>query len=279
MTLCQNMELLDSAQKQVPTVDTGVKHRPVTARETAALCATGSVNSNAVDENNNNTNNNVSKRPRRACRDREYNLRDSSKINRIETERRRATPKQPKPKAKPPPLSKYRRKTANARERSRMKEINDAFDELRRAIPHSENTSLSLDEEHEPSDADVKLTKITTLRLAMNYISALREILGYDNSMLANHGATSSSGHSSSGSTSDSSSSSDSTNSPLPPVPCSSPESSSEDLTLTLRACDLLGSMASLCQMNSLQTAPYLDQGNPTLANNYLLQTSKHSNE
>lgn len=38
-------------------------------------------------------------------------------------------------KQRPPPLSKYRRKTANARERSRMKEINSAFETLRKAVP------------------------------------------------------------------------------------------------------------------------------------------------
>lgn len=38
-------------------------------------------------------------------------------------------------KNRPPPLSKYRRKTANARERSRMKEINSAFETLRKAVP------------------------------------------------------------------------------------------------------------------------------------------------
>ncbi|XP_022193738.2 helix-loop-helix protein delilah-like [Nilaparvata lugens] len=72
-----------------------------------------------------------------------------------------------RPKQKPPPLSKYRRKTANARERSRMREINEAFDTLRRAIPH-----LTHDNSHSE-----KLTKITTLRLAMKYIAALNQVL------------------------------------------------------------------------------------------------------
>ena len=103
--------------------------------------------------------------------EREYNLRSSSIINRIQTEQRQQQPRQPKPKAKPPPLSKYRRRTANSRERGRMREINDAFEVLRLAIPSypSEQTG-------------VKLTKITTLRLALNYIGALREMLGYDDS-------------------------------------------------------------------------------------------------
>src|SRR5215469_15258042 len=49
-----------------------------------------------------------------------YNLRVRSIQNRIETEKRKKEPKRPKPKQKPPPLSKYRRKTANLRERCRM---------------------------------------------------------------------------------------------------------------------------------------------------------------
>ena len=47
---------------------------------------------------------------------------------------------EPKEKAKPPPLSKYRRKTANARERNRMREINEAFISLQNAIPNLPGT-------------------------------------------------------------------------------------------------------------------------------------------
>lgn len=74
-----------------------------------------------------------------------------------------------KPKQKPPPLSKYRRKTANARERHRMKEINDAFETLKNAIPtvHFVNENIS----------NEKMTKITTLKLAMKYISTLAHSL------------------------------------------------------------------------------------------------------
>ncbi|XP_025205910.1 neurogenic differentiation factor 2-like [Melanaphis sacchari] len=78
------------------------------------------------------------------------------------TTRGRSTKRRQKPK----PLSRYRRKTANARERSRMREINEAFEALRRAVPH-----LAVDAHNE------KLTKITTLRLAMKYISALSGLL------------------------------------------------------------------------------------------------------
>ncbi|KAG8259667.1 hypothetical protein J6590_008703 [Homalodisca vitripennis] len=66
------------------------------------------------------------------------------------------------------PLSKYRRKTANARERSRMREINEAFEALRRALPHFNSRNENPNE---------KTTKIMTLRLAMKYITALDSAL------------------------------------------------------------------------------------------------------
>lgn len=66
------------------------------------------------------------------------------------------------------PLSKYRRKTANARERSRMREINDAFEALRKVLPHCNARSENPNE---------KTTKIMTLRLAMKYIAALDNAL------------------------------------------------------------------------------------------------------
>ena len=69
--------------------------------------------------------------------------------------------------SKPAPLSRYRRKTANARERDRMREINAAFETLRRAVPSQEFAR----------GCSEKLTKITTLRLAMKYISELRALL------------------------------------------------------------------------------------------------------
>lgn len=74
-------------------------------------------------------------------------------------------------KTKAPPLSKYRRKTANARERTRMKEINSAFEVLRKCVPQSVNGG------GDNSQSNEKLTKITTLRLAMTYINMLSNAL------------------------------------------------------------------------------------------------------
>ncbi|XP_049875273.1 helix-loop-helix protein delilah-like [Pectinophora gossypiella] len=82
---------------------------------------------------------------------------------------RSARRREPRERRPPQPLSKYRRKTANARERSRMREINRAFETLRRAVPAAAITGAPV-----PCE---KLTKITTLRLAMRYIAALSAAL------------------------------------------------------------------------------------------------------
>ncbi|XP_047997735.1 helix-loop-helix protein delilah-like [Leguminivora glycinivorella] len=82
---------------------------------------------------------------------------------------RAARSREPRARRAPQPLSKYRRKTANARERSRMREINRAFETLRQAVPAAAITGTPV-----PCE---KLTKITTLRLAMKYISALSAAL------------------------------------------------------------------------------------------------------
>lgn len=74
-----------------------------------------------------------------------------------------------KSKQKAAPLSKYRRKTANARERTRMREINLAFEALRSCVP----LTAAARRAQNSTNANEKLTKITTLRLAMQYIAAL----------------------------------------------------------------------------------------------------------
>ncbi|XP_037789591.1 achaete-scute complex protein T5-like [Penaeus monodon] len=101
-----------------------------------------------------------------------YGLRPRTIIKRLQQEKSRQEVPKPRParsKSRPAPLSKYRRKTANARERHRMKEINNAFESLRKVLPALEiHTSSS------------SMTKITTLRMAVGYIRALSEVLEDD---------------------------------------------------------------------------------------------------
>jgi hypothetical protein len=107
------------------------------------------------DTNNNTTEKSYSLRPRASKRGEEDGEEECKPRSRT------------RKKQKSLPLSKYRRKTANARERFRMREINEAFEALRRAIPHL----------HPADNPSEKLTKISTLRLAMKYITALSNAL------------------------------------------------------------------------------------------------------
>lgn len=147
-----------------------------------------------------------------------YSLRPRSIAKRLEVEQKLKQPvlakRAPKPKQKPAPLSKYRRKTANARERSRMKEINQAFETLRRAIPAAADSPSPYSPHHSASSPSPssssssssdrssyggggggssssssnceKWTKITTLRLAMDYIEALTRVLEHDALLVIN---------------------------------------------------------------------------------------------
>ena len=68
-----------------------------------------------------------------------YKFREASlkKRNEVEVRAKKEGPKKrgPKPRPKPQPMAKYRRKTANLRERQRMGEINVAYEVLRAKIP------------------------------------------------------------------------------------------------------------------------------------------------
>lgn len=70
--------------------------------------------------------------------------------------------------------SKARRTKANARERNRMHQLNDAFDHLRKHVPFYKPGNLA----RSPSNlAQSKLSKIETIRLALNYIQTLGMLL------------------------------------------------------------------------------------------------------
>lgn len=102
-------------------------------------------------DSNNNTEVKYSLRPRAAPR---RALEDGE-------ETKKGTGSRKKRMQRSPPLSRHRRRSANARERSRMREINEAFEALRAVVTGGEGPE--------------KTTKISTLRLAIRYISALTE--------------------------------------------------------------------------------------------------------
>ncbi|XP_017786172.1 PREDICTED: helix-loop-helix protein delilah-like [Nicrophorus vespilloides] len=119
-------------------------------------------------DSNNNSNGKTSTKDKYSLRPRSIRRRNPEVVEDEVQVPQPVLKRSPKPKQKPAPLSKYRRKTANARERSRMREINQAFETLRRVVPQ-------LSEAHTVTNE--KLTKITTLRLAMKYISTLSATL------------------------------------------------------------------------------------------------------
>ena len=134
------------------------------------------------DQNNNNENSNGKKNEKYSLRQRgqrkTINNKAKSKTAQPESDCDESSelsilsPKasKEKPKQKAAPLSKYRRKTANARERTRMREINTAFESLRQSVPVVVAGQAA-------ESTNEKLTKITTLRMAMKYMTILSNIL------------------------------------------------------------------------------------------------------
>ncbi|XP_042889219.1 helix-loop-helix protein delilah-like [Penaeus japonicus] len=126
-------------------------------------------NHRAIDSNNNDDSGDACGNSKSTKMEEKYGLRPRTIIKRLQQERvRQEVPKkQSRTKSRPAPLSKYRRKTANARERHRMREINNAFESLRKVLPEAMEVQTS----------SSSMTKITTLRLAVSYIRALSNVL------------------------------------------------------------------------------------------------------
>lgn len=139
-------------------------------RTSAILRAKAPKKVSSTKTTNSNQNNKIKKKDKSEEDAEKYALRACSIQKRIETESRKGQPRKrgPKPKPRPLPMSKYRRKTANLRERQRMGEINVAFDKLKDKIPTPIITGKGRCE---------KLTKINVLHVAINYIRALENIL------------------------------------------------------------------------------------------------------
>merc|ERR1719412_2697366 len=94
-------------------------------------------------------------------------LRTTSVRKRLEIEVKMAQPKTKGRMSKKARLSKYRRKSANAKERERMKKQNDVFEVLKQILPVDKARRKDEDKE----------TKVTTLRSAIEYINSLQSLL------------------------------------------------------------------------------------------------------
>merc|ERR1712128_390471 len=94
-------------------------------------------------------------------------LRRTSVKKRLQTEIMKINPRVKEKISKKRTLSKYRRKTANTKERERMKKMNDVFDTLKNVIPA----------DNRGDDEDEKETKVTTLRSAIVYINSLKQLI------------------------------------------------------------------------------------------------------
>jgi len=138
--------------------------------------------------------------------DKSRSLRKTSVRKRLETEVNRKTPRTKEKLSKKARLSKYRRKSANAKERERMKKQNDVFEVLKEILPCHKSDKKSEED---------KETKVTTLRAAILYINSLKSLLAdceagrVDSEVLRQCSLTSSSPEPSSSSSSSSSPSSE----------------------------------------------------------------------
>lgn len=86
-------------------------------------------------------------------------------------------------KANPQPIAVARR---NARERNRVKQVNNGFANLRQHIPNF----IAQDFESNNGRGNKKLSKVETLRMAVEYIRSLEEILALDGYTLPNEDST-----------------------------------------------------------------------------------------
>ena len=99
--------------------------------------------------------------------DKSRSLRKSSVKKRLEAEIQKTSSKVKEKISKKRTLSKYRRKQANAKERERMKKMNDVFETLKKVVPAESNMDKEEDKE----------TKVSTLRSAIAYINSLKQII------------------------------------------------------------------------------------------------------
>ena len=111
-------------------------------------------------------------------------LRQSSVAKRLETEKARRQPRV-KERSSKKYMSKYRRKTENAKERERMKKFNEAFENLRQKLPSKvlvdnigeKDTKVMVEVVEVITLSDCPVLQVTALRSAIHYIKSLQDLL------------------------------------------------------------------------------------------------------
>ncbi|XP_021929264.1 achaete-scute complex protein T5-like, partial [Zootermopsis nevadensis] len=83
----------------------------------------------------------------------------------------------PRSHHQPPPVAVARR---NARERNRVKQVNNGFATLRQHIPLSVSSTYSSGASPSGGRSTKKLSKVETLRMAVDYIRSLQQLLSMD---------------------------------------------------------------------------------------------------
>ncbi|MPC23746.1 Helix-loop-helix protein delilah [Portunus trituberculatus] len=151
-------------------MEKSVKDEEKSEGEAARESGSDTTGADEVDTNNNNDDKNQNVSPSNkssGASNVKYQLRPRAIHPRRRCDSEWSLPDTLRHKPRPPPLSRYRRKTANARERCRMRQINTAFESLRGVLPSWVCSRR----------AAADMTKITTLRLASAYIRSLQDIL------------------------------------------------------------------------------------------------------
>jgi len=98
--------------------------------------------------------------------DKSRSLRKTSVKKRLETELKKVNKRRKEKICKKPRLNKYQRKVANAKERERMKRMNEEYERLKKVVPMEQLNS-----------EDGKDKKVSILRSAIVYIQALKQLI------------------------------------------------------------------------------------------------------
>ena len=98
--------------------------------------------------------------------DKSRSLRKTSVKKRLETELKKVNKRRKEKICKKPRLNKYQRKVANAKERERMKRMNDEYERLKKVVPMEQ-----LNSEDGKDKKVTRLAQIEILKFTFNWVS------------------------------------------------------------------------------------------------------------